>query len=102
MLLSNGLPLAENTLECTIPLKMLGADLGEVLKWYRTVIDELQSISTEVKDMTRIFNMAHKAEITPEAEIKQTLFCYRVRCWVRLCQELSTLTVDCFVFTAIV
>lgn len=85
MLLREGLPLVENTLECTIPRKLIGGALPSVWKWYRTVIDELQRISEEVWLSEAIHHMMQNAEITPEAELKQHFFCKPAHSRVRSC-----------------
>lgn len=85
LLLKECLPLAEDTLECTIPRKMLGERLGDMFKWYRTVIDELQRISWEAWVFVTEHAMVPHAEITPEAEMKHQFRCPALKFDVRSC-----------------
>jgi hypothetical protein len=83
-ILKAALPLAENTLECTIPRDMLGDSLPAVMIWYRTMIEELQRVSTEVWYMDLRHSAVMDAVITPEAEIKIHFFFPRIYVDVRL------------------
>jgi hypothetical protein len=87
MILKEGLPLRSDTLECTLPPKMLADDLGGLLKWYRTVIDALQHISREMWFMNLKCSMVHDAVITPDAEIQLKFFALPIRMHVSLCHD---------------